>query len=71
MIIPLKIKGYAIMDTLVNFPAYKGWVDFGIYNVWNKEYRTVYSQQSEITFSPVSSMRAQGRTFGLSYTFNY
>lgn len=66
-----KIKGYAIMDTLVNFPAYKGRVDFGIYNVWNKDYRTVYSQQSEITFSPVSSMRAQGRTFGLSYTFNY
>ncbi|AMX19750.1 MULTISPECIES: hypothetical protein [Acinetobacter] len=45
------------MDALVNFPAYKGRVDFGIYNVWNKDYHTVYSQQSEITFSPVSSMR--------------
>lgn len=59
------------MDTLVIFRAYKGWVDFGIYNVWNKDYRTVYSQQSEITFSPVSSMRTQGHTFGLSDTFNY
>ncbi len=46
------------MDALVNFQAYKGRVDFRIYNVWNKDYRTVYSQQSEITFSTVSSMRA-------------
>lgn len=59
------------MDTLVNFPAYKERVDFGSYNVCNKDYRTVYSQQSEITFSPVSSMRGQGRTLGLSYIFNY
>ncbi len=28
MVIPLKIKGYAIMDTLVNFSAYEGRVDF-------------------------------------------
>lgn len=41
MVIPLKIKGYAIMDALVNFPAYKGRVDFGIYNVWNKDYLAV------------------------------
>jgi iron complex outermembrane receptor protein len=46
------------MNTLVNSPAYKGPVDFGIYNVWNKDYRTGYSQQSEITFSTVPSMRA-------------
>ncbi len=43
MVIHLKIKGYAIMDALVNFPVYKGRVDSGIYNVWNKDYRTVYS----------------------------
>lgn len=28
MVSPLKIQGYAIMDALVNFPAYKGRVDF-------------------------------------------
>jgi len=50
MVISLKIKGYAIMDTLVNFPAYKEWVDFRIYNVWNKDYRTVLASSQKLPF---------------------
>ena len=35
------------MDVLAHFPAWKGRIDFGVYNVWNRDYRTVYSQQAE------------------------
>lgn len=65
------IKGYTTMDVLAHFPAWKGRVDFGVYNVWNKDYRTVYSQQAVATYAPVASIPAEGRTYGLSYTFNY
>ncbi|ENX41305.1 TonB-dependent receptor [Acinetobacter sp. NIPH 2100] len=65
------IKGYTTMDVLTHFPAWKGRVDFGVFNVWNKDYRTVYSQQSAITYAKLSSLPAEGRTYGLSYTINY
>ncbi|MCH7313190.1 TonB-dependent receptor [Acinetobacter sp. ANC 3882] len=65
------IKGYTTMDVLTHFPAGKGRVDFGVFNVWNKDYRTVYSQQSAITYAKLSSLPAEGRTYGLSYTINY
>ncbi len=66
-----EIKGYATMDVLTHFPAWKGRVDFGVYNVWNRDYRTVYSQQAEKIYGLVESLPAEGRTYGLSYTFNY
>jgi len=65
------IKGYAIVDVLAHFPAPKGRVDIGVYNVFDKFYRTVYTQQSAVTFSPISSIPAQGRTVAISYTINY
>lgn len=67
----VKIKGYTTMDVLTHFPAWKGRVDFGVYNVWNRDYRTVYSQQAEKIYGLVESLPAEGRTYGLSYTFNY
>ncbi|RZG83530.1 TonB-dependent receptor [Acinetobacter venetianus] len=66
-----KITGYTTMDVLTHFPVGKGRLDFGVYNVWNKDYRTVYSQQSAISFAKLSSLPAEGRTYGLSYTINY
>lgn len=65
------IKGYTTMDVLTHFPAGKGRVDFGVFNVWNKDYRTVYSQQSALTYAKLSSLPAEGRTYGLSYTISY
>ena len=66
-----EIKGYATMDVLTHFPIWKGRLDFGVYNVWNREYRTIYSQQAEKLYGLVESLPAEGRTYGLSYTFNY
>lgn len=65
------IKGYAIVDVLAHFPAPKGRIDVGVYNVFDKYYRTVYTQQSAVTFAPVSSIPAEGRTLAVSYTINY
>lgn len=67
----IDIKGYTTMDVLAHFPAWKGRVDFGVYNVWDKDYRSVYAQQAVVTYAPVASIPAEGRTYGLSYTFNY
>ena len=48
-----------------------GTVGFGVYNVWNTEYKTVYSQAAEAVYGAISSLPAQGRTYGLSYTLKY
>ncbi|MDW7564140.1 hypothetical protein RZN37_32015, partial [Klebsiella pneumoniae] len=44
-----QIKGYTTMDVLAHFPAWKGRVDFGVYNVWNRQYRTVFAQQAAVS----------------------
>ncbi|RUP37681.1 MAG: TonB-dependent receptor [Acinetobacter sp.] len=66
-----KIKGYAVMDVIANAKAGPGTVGFGVYNVWNTEYKTVYSQAAEAVYGAISSLPAQGRTYGLSYTLKY
>lgn len=66
-----KIKGYAVMDVLAHTNVLGGRVDFGIYNFWNTNYRTVYSQEAAATYGALSSIPAEGRTYGLSYTIKY
>ncbi|EPF88004.1 ligand-gated channel protein [Acinetobacter gyllenbergii] len=66
-----KIKGYAVMDVIANAKAGPGTLGFGVYNVWNTEYKTVFSQAAEAVYGPISSLPAQGRTYGLSYTLKY
>lgn len=66
------ISGYTTMDVLAHFPALKGRVDFGVYNVWNRQYKTVFAQQAAITnTNAYLDIPAQGRTYALSYTINY
>ena len=67
-----EIKGYTTMDVLAHFPLAKGRVDFGVYNVWGKQYKTVFAQQAAVTnANALLSIPAEGRTFALSYTINY
>ena len=67
-----EIKGYTTMDVLAHFPMAKGRVDFGIYNLWDRQYKTVFAQQAAVTNdNPILAIPAEGRTFGLSYTINY
>lgn len=67
-----EIKGYTIMDVLAHFPLAKGRVDFGVYNVWGKQYKTVFAQQAAVTnANSLLAIPAEGRTFALSYTIKY
>ncbi len=67
-----EIKGYTTMDVLAHFPVAKGRVDFGIYNVWGNQYKTVFAQQAAVTnANALLAIHAEGRTFALSYTINY
>ncbi|MFJ5445936.1 TonB-dependent siderophore receptor [Methylobacillus methanolivorans] len=66
-----EIKGYALIDVLAHFPAPKGRIDVGVYNLFDKYYRTVYTQQAAVTFGRISSIPAEGRTIALSYTIDY
>lgn len=67
-----EIKGYTTMDVLGHFPMAKGRVDFGVYNVWGNQYKTVFAQQAAVTnANTLLAIPAEGRTFALSYTINY
>ena len=67
-----EIKGYTTMDVLAHFPVAKGRVDFGVYNVWGNQYKTVFAQQAAVTnANTLLAIPAEGRTFALSYTINY
>ena len=69
--VPAEIKGFATMDVIANAKAGPGTVGFGVYNVWNADYKTVFSQAVAPTYGAISSLAAQGRTYGLSYTLKY
>lgn len=66
-----EIKGFTTMDVIANAKAGPGTVGFGVYNVWNTDYKSVYSQAVESVYGAISSLPAQGRTYGLSYTLKY
>jgi len=68
---PAEIKGFAVMDVIVNAKAGPGTLGFGVYNVWNTDYKSVYSQAVSTVYGDISSLAAQGRTYGLSYTLKY
>lgn len=69
--VPAEINGFATMDVIANAKAGPGTVGFGVYNVWNADYKTVFSQAVAPTYGAISSLAAQGRTYGLSYTLKY
>lgn len=68
---PAEIKGFATMDVIANAKAGPGHVGFGVYNVWNTDYKSVYSQSVAPVYGAISSLAAQGRTYGLSYSLKY
>lgn len=66
-----KIQGYTVADLITRAPWFGGEVGFGIYNLANRDYKTVYSQQAKATYGALSSLSASGRTFALSYSVEY
>lgn len=60
-----------MVDLIAHAPWFGGEVGFGVYNLADRDYKSVYSQQAEATYGAISSLPAAGRTFGLSYSVQY
>ena len=65
------IDGYTTVDLLASYSLPVGVVSFGITNLLNEDYETVYSQWARDAYSSVSSHKAEGRTYSLSYRVEY
>ena len=66
-----RIRGYAVFDLLAEIPLGAGRFSAGIYNLADRDYKTVYGQQAAATYGQISSVAAQGRTFGIGYHWEY
>ncbi|MGO2339005.1 MAG: TonB-dependent receptor [Psychrobacter sp.] len=64
----LPVTGYMTLDVLGQVKMPVGRMDYGVYNVLNKDYLTVYHQT---TYSDMNRLPASGTTYGLSYTIDY
>ncbi|MDN0081587.1 TonB-dependent receptor [Crenobacter sp. SG2305] len=71
-----KLKGYAIFDLLGSQKLPVGTLNFGIQNLFNKQYQTLWSQRSQIYYGKLATPQTvyyegRGRTYGVTYTVNY
>ncbi|MEJ6079920.1 TonB-dependent receptor [Vibrio sp. 1-Bac 57] len=64
----LPVTGYMTLDLLGQVKLPVGRVSYGIYNLLNKDYLTVYHQT---TYADMNRLPASGTTLGLSYALNY
>lgn len=65
-----EVSGYATFDLVgqVKLPKGQGTVDYGVYNLLNKDYLNVYHQT---TYGAMNRLPSQGTTYGISYTIDY
>ncbi|WP_158795783.1 TonB-dependent receptor [Pedobacter sp. L105] len=71
-----KLKGYTTLDILGNVKLPLGTLSFGVQNLLNKEYQTIWSQRSQLLYKGLATpatfyYAGRGRTYNLSYTINY
>lgn len=64
------VVGYATVDLLgqVDLGQGRGKINYGVYNLLNKDYKSVYHQT---TYGEMNRLNAAGRSYGVSYTINY
>ncbi len=65
------IEGFLIVDLLGRFDLPVGELNAGISNLFDRDYKTVYSQWAEATYGSPSALSAQGRTLTLGYSVTY
>lgn len=70
-VVSYEIHGYTTLDLLLSYNLPMGTVKAGITNLLNKDYETVYSQWAKTTYGGVSSHKAEGRAYTLSYRVDY
>ncbi len=62
------VKGYVTADLVGQVNLKKGHINYGIYNLTNTDYKTVYHQS---TYGEMNRLNAKGTNYGLSYTIEY
>ncbi|MBB5637794.1 iron complex outermembrane receptor protein [Pedobacter cryoconitis] len=71
-----KFKGYTTLDLLGNVKLPLGRLSFGVQNLLNKEYQTIWSQRAQFLYKGLGDpalyyYNGRGRTYNLTYTINY
>ncbi|MDR6920336.1 MULTISPECIES: TonB-dependent receptor [Chryseobacterium] len=71
-----EIDGYNTSDLMVGYRFPWGKFNLGIQNVFNTDYQTIWSKRSQVLYSTYGlpelfNYKGRGRTFNLSYTFNF
>lgn len=69
-----KINGYTLFDFIGDVKLNKGVINFGIQNIFNRQYTTIWGQRSAFFYgAPQKAFAYQGRgtTFSVGYTINY
>lgn len=71
-----KIDGYTTLDLSASYKIGKGTLSFGIENLLNKDYTTIWGQRAQAlygSFAPkkIFDFKGRGRAFTLSYNIKY
>lgn len=70
----MKITGYTLFDLVGDVKLNKGTINFGVQNIFNKQYTTIWGQRSGFFYGePQKAFTYQGRgtTFSVGYTITY
>ncbi|ASW73575.1 hypothetical protein IQ37_12215 [Chryseobacterium piperi] len=70
----MKMNGYTLFDFMGDVKLNKGTINFGVQNLFNKQYPTIWGQRSAFFYgAPQKAFAYQGRgtTFSVGYTINY
>lgn len=70
------VEGYNTSDLMVGYRFHFGKLNLGIQNLFNTDYQTIWSKRSQVLYSSYGipelfNYKGRGRTFNLSYTFEF
>ncbi len=70
------VEGYNTSDLMVGYRFHWGKFNLGIQNLFNTDYQTIWSKRSQVLYSTYGlpelfNYKGRGRTFNLSYTFEF
>lgn len=70
------VEGYNTSDLMIGYRFQFGKLNLGIQNLFNTDYQTIWSKRSQVLYSSYGipdlfNYKGRGRTFNLSYTFEF
>jgi len=70
------MDGYNTSDLMIGYKLPYGKLNLGIQNLFNTDYQTIWSKRSQVLYSSYGipalfDYKGRGRTFNLSYTFDF